>query len=176
MGRGGPAARRTARFAAILFLFPLFSGFFSGPVVAQQHSLGTFGTWGAFASVRRCYAIAAPYQATASAAGARPFASIGHWPGLHIAGQVQIRLSRPARAGSAVLLRIDGRVFQLAARGADAWAADTAADAQIADAMRTGIEMSVETRAEGGRTVRDFYHLRGAATAMDAAAIACRAR
>lgn len=141
----------------------------------MQHSLGTFGSWGAFAGEGRCYAIAAPYQAT-PAAGARPFASIGHWPGRHIAGQVQIRLSRPARTGSAVLLRIDGRAFQLIGRGADAWAPDAAADAQIADAIRTGIEMSVETRAEGGRTIRDFYHLRGAATAMDAAAIACRAR
>jgi hypothetical protein len=33
--------------------------------------------------------------------------------------------------------------------------------------------MSVETRSVRGATVRDFYLLRGAATAIDAAAIAC---
>ena len=59
---------------------------------------------------------------------------------------------------------------------AHAQARDAVHEAMDADAIRTGIEMSVETRAEGGRTIRDFYHLRGAATAMDAAAIACRAR
>ena len=47
------------------------------------------------------------------------------------------------------------------------------ADHAIATAMRTGIEMVVITRAVGGILVRDHYRLRGAATAMDAAAIAC---
>ena len=42
--------------------------------------------------------------------------------------------------------------------------------------MRTGIEMSVETRSTRGALVRDQYRLRGAATAMDAAAIACARR
>jgi hypothetical protein len=39
--------------------------------------------------------------------------------------------------------------------------------------MRTGMEMAVETRSTEGLLVRDHYHLRGAATAMDAAAVAC---
>ena len=43
-------------------------------------------------------------------------------------------------------------------------------------AMRTGIEMIVETRSARGALMRDHYRLRGAATAMDAAAIACRRR
>jgi hypothetical protein len=42
--------------------------------------------------------------------------------------------------------------------------------------MRTGIEMSVETRSASGALVRDSYRLRGAATAIDAAAIACARR
>jgi hypothetical protein len=39
--------------------------------------------------------------------------------------------------------------------------------------MRTGIDMTVETRSERGALVRNYYQLRGAATAIDAAAIAC---
>jgi hypothetical protein len=35
------------------------------------------------------------------------------------------------------------------------------------------VEMSVETRSQGGGLMRDDYALRGAATAIDAAAIAC---
>ncbi len=41
--------------------------------------------------------------------------------------------------------------------------------------MRTGIDLVVETRTTRGLMVRDRYRLRGAATAMDAAAIACAA-
>jgi hypothetical protein len=146
-----------------------------GPVGAQRHSLGIFGAWGAFADRGRCYAISQPYRAP-DPRGWRPFVAIGDWPGRHVSGQFHARLSRAARAGSAVLLRIDGRVFQLSGAGRDAWAPDARADIEITDAMRTGIDMSVETRADGGALVRDLYHLRGAATAIDAAALACRRR
>ena len=75
-----------------------------------------------------------------------------------------------------MLLRIDGRSFQLLGGGRDAWAPDARADAEIQAAMRTGIDLVVETRSADGRLVRDHYRLRGAATAMDAAAIACARR
>jgi hypothetical protein len=147
----------------------------SVPAAAQQQSLGIFGMWGAFSSSGRCYAIAQPLRAGA-AEGWRPFAAIGHWPGQGIRGQLHVRLSREKRAGSAVLLRIDGRSFQLRGGGRDAWAPDARADDEIMAAMRTGIEMAVETRSTRGLIVRDQYRLRGAATAMDAAALACRPR
>ena len=145
------------------------------PVAAQPQSLGIFGTWGAFRDEARCYAIAQPHRGP-EAEGWQPFASIGHWPRRGIAGQLHIRLSREKRQGSAVLLRIDGRTFQLRGGGRDAWAPDARADAEIMAAIRTGIEMAVETRSTRGALVRDHYRLRGAATAMDAAAIACARR
>jgi len=147
---------------------------FAAPAVAQPQSLGVFGEWGAFRDSGRCYAIAAPDDAPA-AAGWRPFASVGHWPGRG-GGQLHLRLSREKRQGSAVLARIDGRSFQLVGGGRDAWAADPRADAELQAAMRTGIELVVETRSTQGALVRDHYRLRGAATAMDAAAIACAPR
>jgi hypothetical protein len=139
---------------------------------AQPRSLGIFGSWGAFAGDGRCYAIAEPFE-TAAAEGRQPFASVGHWPARHAGGQLHVRLSRDKRQGSAVLLRIDGRSFQLLGGGRDAWAPDARADQEIQAAMRTGLDMMVETRAADGLAVRDHYRLRGAATAMDAAAIAC---
>ncbi|HYG47701.1 MAG TPA: hypothetical protein VD846_07130 [Allosphingosinicella sp.] len=152
--------------------FLLFFMAVAAPAEAQRQSLGIFGTWGAFRGADRCYAIAEAHQ-SARAGEARGFASVGYWPGRTAAGQAYFRLSRAKREGSAILLRIDRRTFQLRGGGADAWAADAAADAEIVSAMRTGIEMSVETRAAGGALVRDSYRLRGAATAIDAAAIAC---
>jgi hypothetical protein len=147
----------------------------AAPASAQPQSLGIFAGWGAFRDGTRCYAISEPVEAPA-AENWRPFASVGHWPARGSGGQLHFRLSRAKRQGSAVLLRIDGRSFQLVGGGRDAWAPDTRADAEIQAAMRTGIELAVETRSTDGRPVRDLYRLRGAATAMDAAAIACARR
>jgi hypothetical protein len=139
---------------------------------AAQESLGVFGLWGSFRTAERCYAIAEPGPE------ARPgaYASVGFWPRRGGRGQAYFRLREVKRPGSAVLLRIDDRTFQLRGGGADAWAADPAADAEIVAAMRTGLAMSVETRSAGGALIRDVYELRGVATAIDAAAIACARR
>jgi len=146
----------------------------AAPAAAQQ-VLGVFGLWAAFRSEGRCYAIAEPYQPPRAGDG-RGYASVGYWPDRAVRAQVYFRLSRAKREGSAVLLRIDERTFQLRGGGADAWPADSAADAEIVAAMRTGIEMSIETRSVAGGLIRDAYRLRGAATAIDAAAIACAHR
>ena len=143
----------------------------AAPAEAAPQTLGAFGSWGAFREGGRCYAIAEPTQAPQ---GTQPFASVGVWPGR--GSQLHIRLSRDKRDGSAVLLRVDGRTFQLLGGARDAWAPDPRADAEIQAAMRTGIDLIVETRAAGGALIRDQYALRGAATAMDAAAIACAPR
>ncbi|HEX8239416.1 MAG TPA: hypothetical protein VF574_06730 [Allosphingosinicella sp.] len=156
-------------------IFPWLLITLATPALAQRQSLGIFGTWGAFRAPDRCYAIAEPSSAPRAGDG-RGFASVGYWPGRGVSGQAFFRLSRAKREGSAVLLRIDDRTFQLRGGGAGAWAPDPAADAELVSAMRTGIEMSVETRSANGGLVRDSYRLRGAATAIDAAAIACSRR
>jgi hypothetical protein len=143
----------------------------AAPASAQQQSIGVFGLWGAFRDAAHCYAIS---RAQGRNTGAEPaFAAIGWWPGRGIRGQLHLRFSRAKRPGSAVLLRIDGHVFQLIGGGGNGWAPDPAADSEIVAAMRTGIEMNVETRSAAGGLIRDVYPLRGAATAIDAAAIAC---
>lgn len=155
----------------------LFAALAATPAEAQRRPLGTWYFWGAFRDNERCFAIAEPQQqAQPSEPGARPFASVGWWPGRGLSGQLHVRLGREKRPGSAVLLRIDGRTFQLVSGPRDAWAPDARADADIVTAMRTGVEMSVETRSGRGALIRDLYRLRGSATAIDAAAIACRRR
>ena len=156
-----------------IFLFLFIA--MAAPAAAQPQSLGIFGSWGAFQGQGRCYAIAEPFEAP-PAQSWHAFAAIGHWPARHGGGQLHIRLSREKRQGSAVLLNIDGRSFQLLGGGRDAWAPDARADQEIQAAMRTGLDMAVETRGVDGLAVRDHYRLRGAATAMDAAAVACAPR
>lgn len=130
-----------------------------------------FETWGAFRDVSpaRCYAIAMPMTRH----GRDGFATISHWPGQRIRGQVQFRLSRGHAQRTPVTLSIGDRRFALVAGAADAWAADARGDAAIVAAMRSGTSMSVETRDPRGRAYADAYALRGAATAIDAAALGC---
>lgn len=156
----------------LLFVIVLVA--FEVPVHAQRQSLGIFGQWGAFQDRdgSRCFAITEP-QRSARRLEWKPFASVGYWPARQARGQVHFRLSRNARPGSVLLLRIDDRSFQLVGRGADAWAPNARADGEIVGAMRSGISMTLEARSERGGLIRNSYQLRGAATAIDAAAIAC---
>jgi hypothetical protein len=159
----------------LCYIIPLYCIVLATPALAQPQALGIYGTWGAFRGQDRCYAIAEPLQTPRPGDG-RGFASVGYRPGLGGGGQAYFRLSRSKREGSAVLLRIDDRTFQLRGGGSEAWAEDPAADSELVSAMRTGIALSVETRSASGGLVRDSYRLRGAATAIDAAAIACARR
>lgn len=144
----------------------------STPAAAQRASIGIFSNWGAFREPGRCFAI----SEALGGREARPAVSVTYWPGRGVRGQLHFRLSREKRQGSAILLRIDDRTFQLVGGRNNAWAPDARADADIVAAMRVGLEMNVETRSARGGIVRDRYALRGAATAIDAATIACARR
>lgn len=147
------------------------AGIAASAASAQPRGLGVFGLWGAFRDQARCYAIARPAASTNR--GGQAFASVAYWPRAGARGQLHFRLSSEKRAESAILLRIGERTFQLIGRGADAWAPDPRADAELVGAMRSGLSMTVETRSVRGGVVRDQYQLRGAPSAIDAAALAC---
>lgn len=136
--------------------------------LAARDSLGIYGEWGAFRDpdAPRCYAIARPERV--SRGEWQPFASVGYWPRERALGQVHFRLRRPMREDAAPVLVIGARRFDLVGRGPDAWAADRRADAAIVAAMRSGGAMRIE-----GAGITDSYALRGAASAIDAAALGC---
>ena len=142
--------------------------------VAGRETIGVYKGWGAFrdSPPLRCFAIAQPVRA--GGAG-RPFASVADWPGRGLRGSLHIRLSRERDRSAGVTLSIGERRFALIADGDDAWAADTASDRAIVAAMRDGRSMSVEAVGAGGHPFADVYALPGAATAIDAAALGCRA-
>jgi hypothetical protein len=86
---------------------------------------------------------------------------------------VNIRLSRELAPGAAATLVSGGKRFQLNSGGADGWSKDQRDDAAIVAAIRAGGRMSVYGRAKTGGSFSDHYELRGAATAIDAAALGC---
>lgn len=150
----------------------------AAPAFAARTSLGTFESWGAFRDdqPQRCYAIAEPLRKSTNN-GWRAFASVSHWPGQGVRGQLHIRMSRARSDDAQAMLRIGERRFALVSGGADAWAPDARVDAAIVTAMRSAQSMAIESRDAQGRSFSDTYRLRGAATAIDAAALGCaRAR
>lgn len=147
------------------------------PALAARTSLGIFEGWGAFRDDQplRCYAIAEPLRKPAKGQW-RAFASVSHWPGQGVRGQIHIRMSRARAADAQATIRIGERRFTLVSGGADAWAPDARTDAVIVTAMRSAGTMTVESRDAQGRGFSDSYPLKGAATAIDAAALGCARR
>lgn len=146
----------------------------ASPTSARE-LVGVYGGWGAFRDPDRCYAIARPVF-TPKRAVWRAFASVGDFPPTGRRNSLHIRLSRERDRSAGVTMTVGERRFPLAARGADAWAPDAAAERAAVAAMRSGRSMSVEAVATGGRPFADVYRLAGAATAIDAAALACLAK
>ena len=147
----------------------------AAPAAAQPQPLGVFGAWGAFRDGARCYAITQPEEA-AAAQGWQPSPRSANGPGgAAAASSISASAGRNGRAR---------RCCSGSTAAPSSWSAAAAtpgrptprADAEIQAAMRTGLDLVVETRSTQGLIVRDLYRLRGAATAIDAAAIACAPR
>lgn len=180
------------RLSILAIMMVALSGGGAAPARARE-SLGVFAVWGAFRAEdgARCHAVAEPVRsappaprsgggagggATGRSDGAGrggAFATIATWPGRSVGGQFHARLSRLPREGSGVYLSIGERRFALMVRGADAWAQDGRMDRSIIAAIRAATTMSVEGTARNGRPFYDLYVLKGAATAIDAAALGC---
>lgn len=157
-------------------LLLVIAGALLTPVAAQARDvLGVFQRWGAFRDMaqKRCFAIAQPLAGGWEKSPWKPFASIGYWPRAGVRGQVSMRLSHALADGTKARMAIGDQRFDLLGGGADVWSADQRMDAGIVAAMRSGERMSVSGRAKAGGVFTDRYDLRGAATAIDAAALGC---
>ena len=153
---------------ALALLLALFQG-------QGRETLGIYAGWGAFrdAAPARCFAIARPVERYRQA---QPFFSIATWPRSGARDQLHIRLSRVRAANARVTLSVGERRFELMAGDSDAWAPDSRTDAAIVAAMRDGRSMSVESVGANGAPFADSYALKGAASAIDAAALGCVGR
>ena len=144
----------------------------AAPVAAARTTIGIYQGWGAFRDTRpaRCYAVARPIAAGGRGGG---FASVATWPGRGLRNSLYVRLSRERDRSAGVTLSVGERRFALVATGVDAWATDAPSDRALIAAIRGGRSMSVEAVGVGGRPFADVYALGGAATAIDAALLAC---
>ena len=89
-------------------------------------------------------------------------------------GEVSVRLRRPVRPNSSVIMTIGDQPFLLPARGGDAWSRGPRQEAAIIAAIRRETGMQIEARDQAGRRTIDRYSLNGAPTAIDAAGARCQ--
>ena len=145
--------------------------------LAAKDRLGVYQGWAAFRDpdTPRCYAISAPDE-TISPPTRAAYVSIGFWPDRRVTHQLYVRLSRDRSANSGVTLTAGGRRFRLKANSSAAWAADRRMDLAIVAAIRSATSLSIETIGRDGRSMVDAYALRGAPSAIDAAALGCARR
>lgn len=145
----------------------------SVPVMAKDR-LGVFQSWAAFRdpATPRCYAIAAPEELVGTPAQ-KAYLSVGYWPKKGVAGQVYVRLSRERSSNSSVTVTAGGRRFRMTANAIGGWAVDRRMDQAIIAAIRSASALSVESIGRDGKPIVDAYSLRGAPSAVDAAALGC---
>lgn len=143
------------------------------PALARE-ALGMFGEWAAFKdpATPRCYAIAKAAPSTLQR-DYQPYVTVAWWPRQNQRGQVHFRLSRKLQANAPIVLTVGRTRINLVGGGGDAWAADARGDAAIVAAMRSASEMTVSARDAGGRGFSNTWPLQGAASALDAATLAC---
>jgi hypothetical protein len=142
----------------------------SAPLAADTLFAG--GQWAAVRSGRTCEAAARPQPPAATrAAEARAGFAFDRGGPRH--GEFHVRLSRIARADSAVMLMLGDQPFLLVGGGGWAWSRGPLQDAAIIAAVRINGAMRVAARDTAGQRFADIYGLAGAPTAIDAAASAC---
>lgn len=154
-------------------LLVLLLGLACAGVAQAREDLGVFGGWAAFRDEASgaCYAIAETARRVRG--GGRGYVTVTRWPARNLRGQVYIRLTRRIARGTSIVLAIGDRRIPLVAGGTNAWARDERGDRAIVSAIRWGTSMSVDAMGEDGRPIADTYRLRGAASAIDAAAVRC---
>lgn len=150
----------------------------AAPLAAKER-LGAYQSWAAFkdAEVPRCYAIGGSDErsGTSSSQGGG-YISIGFWPKRGLTHQLYVHLSRTRSSNAGITLSVGGRRFQLVVDGNGGRAKDRAMDLAIIAAIRSAQSLSVQSSGVNGGTITDAYALRGAASAIDAAALGCAVR
>lgn len=153
-------------------------GAFIAPSAAYAKDLiGIFTGWAAFSQSdeKHCYAIAQPTEIVGrDSQKGNSSLIIGFWPEQSKHYQIYVRFSRDRSSNSAVTLSAGGRRFSLNGNRTEAWAKDKRMDLAIVAAMRSSASLSVQSIGRDGRAIVDAYKLRGAASAIDAAALACK--
>lgn len=128
------------------------------------------GGWAAIDFGARCEARS---RALWPRTGTSPYAGFAFAGRGRLQGRFYVHLSRPARAGATVMATIGSEPFLLGSNGDWAWSRSADQQRAILRAARYGVAIRVDSRDRRGSRIVDRYTLKGAASAIDAAAARC---
>lgn len=154
------------------------AGLPDGSVLAQQpERIGRFGDWTAYVSGsdenKFCYLVSSPQQAELRDRRGGIFYMIWHRPASREFDVVQVNIGYPFKEGSQVELSIRDQNWKLFTDGRHAWAFNSEEDAEIVDAMRRGLRMTVRGVSSRDNATRDVYSLSGVTAGHNAINRAC---
>jgi hypothetical protein len=157
----------------------------AGAVSAQEESTNRVDAntdWSVFeeADPKQCWAVSSPKE-TVNTRDGRVVAVrrgdillfVSYLPSEEVAGQVSFTGGYPFQEGSTVSLEISGRTFDLFTSGEMAWARDTAADAEIIEAMKQGADAILTGVSSRGTSTKDTFSLFGFTASVEEAAARC---
>lgn len=151
----------------------------SAPVwAADPVELGHYGVWKALAFEENggkvCFMTAKPEKQEGKFTKRGDVAFfITHWAKEGTRDVVSVSIGYPFRGGSNLSVIIDGKDYKMATDGEMAWAADSATDAAISQAVRKGSKMVIKGTSQRGTATTDTYSLNGSGDAYKKISAAC---
>jgi invasion protein IalB len=161
-----------------LLLSALLTCFALPAFAAEQVEIGTFGVWSAYTFEENgntvCYMAANPAKSEGKySKRGEVVAMVTHRPAENTKNVFSYMAGYGYKKGSDVLITIDGKKFKLFTQNDMAWAADPAADTNLAAALQKGSKMIVEGTSTKGTKTKDTFSLSGSTKAYEAISKAC---
>jgi Invasion associated locus B (IalB) protein len=137
----------------------------------SARSLGTVGSWSAYASgdksSRICYLVGRPQKSdSAGIARKAPVAMVTHRPSENIANVVSFVEGYPLKTGSDAALEVDDKKFDLFTNDDSAWARTAELDRTIVSTLAKGRTATVKGTPHNGKPTTDTYSLAGFGKAL----------
>jgi Invasion associated locus B (IalB) protein len=153
--------------------------FATSALAADPKPIGSAGVWTAYryedGGKPVCYIAAKPEKSAGKyARRGEVYALITHRPAENAMNVVSIIAGYTYKPGSEVKLKVGDKNFTLFTDGDTAWARDQATDTAIANAIRSGLSMSVEGVSNRDSQTSDTFKLDGSNRALDIIGKACR--
>lgn len=162
-------------FASVL-LFSL--GISTAAQASEPRLIATYEDWRAYMFVeggnKVCYMASQPKldEGDYTSRG-KIFALITHRPGEGTKDVFSYITGYPYKDGSDVSITIDQTRFTLFTQDDTAWAADEAADRQLVQSIRQGVNMVVKGTSKRGTLTTDTFSLRGSGKAYETISKEC---
>ncbi|MFC0217897.1 invasion associated locus B family protein [Pseudochelatococcus lubricantis] len=164
--------------AASILAFVLTGAAAQAQQQAGSRLAGTFSDWSVYTSgqggAKVCYAVTQPKTRLPAGLNRDPaYLFVSSRPAEKVRNEISLVLGFPARPGQDAQAVIDGKSFPLVTKAENAWVKDTAQEAAVLAAFRSGSKLSIRSTSARGSSLTDEYSLSGVSAALQQLAREC---